>query len=65
MICYIGTEEVVLVPVPRGTHQVACRLHIDLQKVGEIAIIERVRAASLADHLLISTGTHKNNILPK
>lgn len=52
MITHIGGDEVVLVIVPRGTHTAAAVHGIDLQELAIKAIVERVRAASLATHML-------------
>jgi hypothetical protein len=49
---YLGNEEVVLIQVPRGTHTQALKHDLNLQEMALQAIVERVRAASLADHML-------------
>jgi len=51
MILYLGTEEVCMVNLPKGFHHMAAVHGIDLQKVALDAVIDRVRAASLADHM--------------
>jgi hypothetical protein len=51
MIAYLGNEEVVLVGLPRGSHSIAALNHIDLQEIALKACIDRIRAASLADHM--------------
>lgn len=49
---HIGGDEVVLVIVPRGTHNTAAVHGIDLQELAIKAIVERVRAATLASQML-------------
>jgi hypothetical protein len=49
---FLGNEEVLLIQLPRGTHAVAERLKIDLGKLALTAVIDRVRAGSLADHMM-------------
>jgi hypothetical protein len=49
---FLGNEEVLLIQLPRGTHAVAERLKIDLGKLALAAVIDRVRAGSLADHMM-------------
>jgi hypothetical protein len=51
MMMYLGNEEVVLVQVPRGSHAIAASNHIDLQETALKALTERLRAASIADHM--------------
>jgi len=51
MIAYLGNEEVVLVQVPRGTHRTALEHNLDLQTLALTAVMDRIRAASLADHM--------------
>jgi hypothetical protein len=51
MIAYLGNEEVVIVQLPRGSHAIAAVNHIDLQETALKALIERLRAASIADHM--------------
>lgn len=55
MIAYLGNEEVVLIQVPRGTHNQAIRLGLDLQALALDAVISRVRAASLASNMMTRT----------
>lgn len=55
MITHIGGDEVVLIIVPRGFHTTAAAHKIDLQETALQAVIERVRAASLATHMLKTT----------
>lgn len=57
MIAYLGNEEVVFVQVPRGTHNQATRLGLDLQALALDAVISRVRAASLASQMMDRTQT--------
>jgi hypothetical protein len=51
MIAYLGNEEVVLVQVPRGTHRIALEHDLDLQGLALAAVLDRIRAASLASHM--------------
>lgn len=52
MITHVGGEEVVLVIVPRGFHATAAVHGLDLQETALNAVVERVRAASLATQML-------------
>ena len=56
-IMYLGNEEVVMVSLPRGSHLIAATNHIDLQETALKACIERIRAASIADHMSKSIQT--------
>jgi hypothetical protein len=51
---YLGNEEVVLVQLPKGSHAIAASNHIDLQETALKALTDRLRAASLADHMMRS-----------
>jgi hypothetical protein len=51
MIAYLGNEECVIIQLPRGSHAIAASNQIDLQETALKALIERLRAASLADHM--------------
>jgi hypothetical protein len=64
MICYLGNEEVLLIQLPRGTHAIAERLKIDLRKLALTAVIDRVRAGSLADNMMKETRHESNNDHP-
>jgi hypothetical protein len=52
---YLGNQECVLIHIPQGFHNIAEMHHIDLQAVALAAVIDRVRAASLATHMLKSS----------
>jgi hypothetical protein len=51
MIMMLGNEEVVVIQIPRGSHAVARRLGIDLIDIAGTAVTNRLRAASIADHM--------------
>lgn len=50
-IVYLGNEEVVMIQVPRGFHSLAAVHGVDLQDIALKAVVERLRAVSLADHM--------------
>jgi hypothetical protein len=51
MIMMLGNEEVVIIQIPRGSHAVAHRLGINLIDIAGTAVTNRLRAASIADHM--------------
>lgn len=51
----IGNDEIVVIVVPLGYHILMKRFNIDAQTVCREALIDRVRAALIADNMLVAS----------